>query len=142
VDVFRGFRKAGWRFPDAQHLRRFLLIATRNRLIDRVRQHRRSLAREVLLRETGSWPQAVSSAAPRPSEVPQAADLWERIRAHCPPQHRPLLVLRREGYSVAEIADHTGLHADSVRRILRTLARRMAYTDLPVRTIDEGGPPR
>src|SRR5712671_1969746 len=49
VDVLRGFREAGWRFTDADHLRGFLFIATRNRLIDRIRQHRVALAREESL---------------------------------------------------------------------------------------------
>ncbi len=35
--------------------------------------------------------------------------------------------LRRQGLSIAETAARTGLHGDSVRRILRTLARRLAF---------------
>src|SRR5262249_38404270 len=46
ADVLRGFRHAGWRFSDADHLRAFLFIATRNRLIDLVRQHRKAVERE------------------------------------------------------------------------------------------------
>src|SRR5213080_2523054 len=46
ADVLRGFRDAGWRFVDADHLRGFLFVATRNRLIDRIRQHKRSAERE------------------------------------------------------------------------------------------------
>src|SRR5947209_7094982 len=42
ADVLRGFREAGWRFADADHLRGFLYTATRNRLIDRIRQHRKA----------------------------------------------------------------------------------------------------
>ena len=56
-----------------------------------------------------------------------AGDLWERILAQCPPEHRPILGLRRQGYSLAEIAERTGLHPDSIRRILRTLARQLAF---------------
>jgi DNA-binding CsgD family transcriptional regulator len=47
--------------------------------------------------------------------------------ARCPAEHRPILGLRRQGYSLAEIAQRTGLHPDSVRRILRTLARQLAF---------------
>ena len=75
----------------------------------------------MLFRSTLPCPQ------PRPSEVAQAGDLWERILAHCPAEHRALVVLRRQGYSLAEIAERTGLHPDSVRRILRTLARQLAF---------------
>src|SRR5215472_10438602 len=51
ADVLRGFRKAGWRFTDASHLRGFLFVATRNRLVDRVRQHQKAVRREEPLGE-------------------------------------------------------------------------------------------
>src|SRR5437773_12027874 len=130
ADVLRGFRDAGWRFTDADHLRGFLFVATRNRLIDRIRQHQKAAAREEPLRE-GDDQQFLPSPQPRPSEVAQAGDLWERIVAHCPPEHRPILGLRRQGHSLAEIAERTGLHPDSVRRILRTLARQLAFEQPP-----------
>jgi RNA polymerase sigma factor (sigma-70 family) len=125
VDVLRGFREAGWRFVDVDHLRGFLFIATRNRLIDRIRQHQKAADREQPLgsRSEPAAPQ------PRPSEVAQAGDLWERIQDHCPPEHRPILDLRRQGYSLVEIGQKTGLHPDSVRRILRTVARQLAFAE-------------
>jgi RNA polymerase sigma-70 factor (ECF subfamily) len=126
ADLIRGFREAGWRFMDADHLRGFLFVATRNRLIDRTRQHQKAVNREERLGD-GDRQQLLSSAEPRPSEVAQAEDLWERIVAQCPVEHRPILGLKRDGYSLAEIAERTGLHPDSVRRILRTLARQMAF---------------
>src|SRR5947199_7832149 len=49
ADVLDGFREAGWRFADADHLRGFLFIATRNRLIDRIRRHQKAAAREERL---------------------------------------------------------------------------------------------
>lgn len=126
ADLLRGFREAGWRFNDADHLRGFLFIAARNRLIDRTRQHQKAVQREERLRE-GDCQQSVPSSQPRPSEVAQADDLWEQILDRCPPEHRPILVLKRQGYSLAEIAEQTGLHRDSIRRILRTLARQLAF---------------
>ena len=130
ADVLRGFREAGWRFLDADHLRGFLFVATRNRLIDRIRQHQKAVEREEPLGE-GDRQHFLPSPQPRPSEVAQADDLWARILAHCPPEHRPILGLRRQGYSLAEIAQRTGLHPDSVRRILRTLARQLAFGPAP-----------
>ena len=44
----------------------------------------------------------------------------------CPPAHRELLRLKRQGLPVAEIAARTGLHEGSVRRILYDLARRLS----------------
>src|SRR5437870_4519669 len=96
ADVLRGFRKAGCRFLDADHLRGFLFIATRNRLIDRIRQHRRAAEREEPL---GEDRHLLPSPRPRPSEVVQAGDLWQRMLDRCPPEHRPILGLRRQGYS-------------------------------------------
>src|SRR5262249_15210224 len=98
ADLLRSFRKAGCRFQDADHLRGFLFIATRTRLIDRIRQHREAVAREEPLGD-GDQQHTLPSPQPRPSELAQAGDLWERILAHCPPEHRPLVVLRRQGHS-------------------------------------------
>ena len=139
ADVLRGFREAGWRFVDADHLRGFLFVATRNRLIDRIRQHQKAAAREEPLGE-GDRQHSLPSPLPRPSEVAQAGDLWERILAQCPPEHRPLLGLKRQGYSLAEIAARTGLHPDSVRRILRTLARQLAFGPTPAQPRAEWSP--
>ena len=132
ADVLRSFRKAGCRFLDADHLRGFLFIATRNRLIDRIRQHRDAAEREEPLGPEDG-PPFLSCPQPRPSELAEAADLWERILNQCAPEHRPLVTLRRQGYSLAEIAEQTGLHPDSIRRILRILAREMAFKEAPAR---------
>jgi RNA polymerase sigma-70 factor (ECF subfamily) len=126
--VLRRFRQAGWRFVDADHLRGFLFVATRNRLLDYIDRHQKACRREEPL-DTGEGGHALPSPQPGPSDVAQAGELWERIVAHCPPEHRPLLRLRHQGHSLAEIAAQTGLHPDSVRRILRGLARKMAFED-------------
>ncbi len=130
ADLLTGFRGAGWRFPSVAHLRAFLVRATRNRFIDRVRAHEAALRREQLVPPD---PSAASAAAP--SDAAQAGELWERLLALCPPEHRDLLCLKRDGFSAEEIAARTGLHEGSVRRVLRTLARQLAFLDRP------GGPP-
>jgi RNA polymerase sigma-70 factor (ECF subfamily) len=135
ADLLRGFREAGWRFSDADHLRGFLYVATRNRLLDRIRQHQKTVAREESIGPGDGQP-FLTSAQPRPSELAQAADLWQRILTRCPPEHRPLLELKREGYSLTEIGERIGLHPDSVRRILRTLARQLAFEPTPVAEVD------
>jgi RNA polymerase sigma-70 factor (ECF subfamily) len=135
ADLLRGFREAGWRFSDPDHLRGFLYVATRNRLLDRVRQHQKAVDREEPIAARGGQPR-LASAQPRPSELAQAADLWQRILTHSPPEHRSLLELKREGYSLTEIGERTGLHPDSVRRILRTLARQLAFKQTPMAELD------
>jgi RNA polymerase sigma factor (sigma-70 family) len=124
ADVFVGFREAGWRFPDADHLRAFLVKVTRNRFIDRVRRYHVAVERERPLGEA-EQEQLPGRAQPRPSEVVRADDLWEQMLALCPPAHHELLRLKRDGCSLDEIAARTGLHKSSVRRILYDLAREL-----------------
>lgn len=125
TDVLAGFHEAGWRFADRAHLRAFLMTLARNRLIDRRRHFRQAIERERPLNDAD--PAAIPpSTQPRPSEIAQGRELWERLVAECPPAHRELLRLKRQGLPLAEIATRTGLHPSSVRRILYDLARRMA----------------
>jgi RNA polymerase sigma-70 factor (ECF subfamily) len=127
ADLLCGFRAADWRFSDRFHLRAFLVRVTRNRVIDRHRQHHRALKREepLSLVAPGALP---ASSQPRPSEVAQGQELWEQILALCPPGHRDILVHKRQGLPLAEIAARAGLHEGSVRRILYDVARRLAQT--------------
>jgi RNA polymerase sigma-70 factor (ECF subfamily) len=140
ADVLDGFRDAGWRFRDAEHLRAFLLKATRNRLIDRLRQHSPALEREVPL-PTHEPERLPPAQQPRPSQVAQAGELWERMLALCPPAHRPLLELKRQGLPISDIAARTNLHPSSVRRILYDLARRLADGEAVPGTPPPDGPP-
>ena len=124
-DLLSGFRGGELQFQSAAQLRAFLVKATHNRFIDRVRQHRTAARLER--------PFAVASAechpparAPRASEVAQATELWERLLAACPAEHRPILQLRRDGFSLNEIAAQMSLHEGSVRRILRCLSVKFA----------------
>jgi RNA polymerase sigma-70 factor (ECF subfamily) len=125
ADLLEGFRAGNWAFGDREQLKAFLVRAARHRLIDRVRRHRPALEREEPA-GGGRLEETVPSAQPRPSQLAQADDLWQRILAECPPAHRGLLELKRQGLSAAEIAERTGLHEDSIRRILRNLAGRLA----------------
>lgn len=124
ADLLRGFRVAGWQFPDPEHLRAFLVKATRNRFIDRLRHHLGELEREQPLLDSDA-DGVPASAEPDPSEVAQAGDVWEQLLAMAPPTHAEVLRLKRQGRSLAEIAAATGLHESSVRRILYDLARKL-----------------
>lgn len=123
--LISGLQASEWDFASAAQLRAFLVKATRNRLIDRVRQHRQALEHEQPLAETrqANLPRA---REPRASEVAQADDLWQRMLVLCPPEHHELLRLKCQGLPLADVAARTGLHVDSVRRVIRQLARRMA----------------
>jgi RNA polymerase sigma-70 factor (ECF subfamily) len=126
ADVLRGFRKAGWRFTDADHLRGFLFVATRNRLVDRIRKHQKTVELEAPFSEETESSYLPTRQASQ-SEVAYAVDLWERILARCAPEHRRIVDLKSQGHSLSEIAEQTGLHPDSVRRVLRILARKVAF---------------
>ena len=124
-DVLVAFRDGGMRFGSVAQLRAFLIRATRNRFIDRVRQHGAAARVEVPLEEaTGDG--LPRSPRPRPSEAAQAEELWERLLAVCPPEHHGLLALRRRGATSQEIAAQVGMHEGSVRRVLRGLSVRLA----------------
>jgi RNA polymerase sigma factor (sigma-70 family) len=118
-------RNANWRFADTAHLRAFLAKVTRNRLIDRLRKHNTAMEREQPLDKTRSEDMP-ASREPRPSEVAEADELWDKMLALCPPEHHQILELRRQKLSLNEIAERTGLHEGSVRRILRKLSRQLA----------------
>jgi len=124
ADLLDGFRDSGWRFQDAAHLRSFLVKAVRNRFLDRVRSNKAARLERPLPAEAETAPLAED---PRPSELAQADELWQRMLALCPPEHQEILYLKRQGFGPAEIAARTGYHPSSVRRILYDLAKQLAF---------------
>jgi RNA polymerase sigma-70 factor (ECF subfamily) len=130
VQVLRGLRQGTWDITDRARLRGLLVTVARRRLVSRFRHHSPALERE---QPGGADLEAVAAAPqPRPSEVAQAAELWEKMLALCPPEHHEVLRLRRQGLLLDEIAARTGLHEGSVRRILRRLARQLALEQEPL----------
>lgn len=125
VDFVEGVRDGGWRFAGRAQLLAFLRRIAARRLADRCRKHRLAIGRERSLddSEAGEHPR---SPLPRPSQEAQGREFWERILAACPPAHRDIVRLRRDGLRLAEIAARTGLHEGSVRRVLYDLARRLS----------------
>lgn len=135
ADLLPGFKTAEWQFANAAQLQGFLAKATRNRLIDRMRKHRTGAEIERPLIDSAQEGMPPSSV-PRPSEITQAEDLWRRMLAVCPPEHHELLRLKRQGLQLAEIADRTGLHIDSVRRIVRKVASQLVTISGRFRSAD------
>jgi RNA polymerase sigma-70 factor (ECF subfamily) len=127
VQVVRQLGRDGWAVANEDQLRGLLATIARRRLVTRVRQLTRGADREVP--HDPDHPDPADPNVSRPSEEAQAADTWGRLLALCPPEHRPVLVLRRQGLSSDEIAARTGLHEGSVRRVLRQLARKLALAD-------------
>jgi len=124
ADLLSGFRDGRWRFQSAAQLRAFLIRVVQYRLYDRARRALTQAQREEPLGRVAALPAAPD---PRPSECAQADSLWQKLLALCPAEHHPILHLRRRGLTLQEVAARTGLHEGSVRRILRQLARRVAF---------------
>lgn len=125
ADLLEGFRKADFKFTSTAQLRAFLIKVTRNRFIDKVRKNRTAQEHQ---RSLDFFPadELPGDGEASPSEMVQADELWQQMVQLCPPAHRELLRLKREGHTLAEIAARTGLHESSVRRILYDLARKLA----------------
>jgi RNA polymerase sigma-70 factor (ECF subfamily) len=123
ADVLERVRSGGRRFKDRAHLQAFLVRLARNRFLDRCRKYGGRSAREQPFDEGGPG-DAAKSDQPRASEIAQRDELWDQLLTLCPPIHHQLLQLKRQGFSIVEIAARTGLNEGSVRRILYELARR------------------
>lgn len=136
VHVLHGLRSATWKFDDPSRLRALLQTLARRRLASRFRHYQAAGERE---RSRAVIPERVSAIGPpRPSEIAQATELWERMLAICPAANHEVLRLRRKGHALTEIAARTGMHEGSVRRILRQLARRLSI-ESTARTPDDSG---
>jgi RNA polymerase sigma-70 factor (ECF subfamily) len=130
VHVLHGLRRTAWHFADKDDLKNLLVTVTRRRLVSRYRHHHPALDREQ--RGSADLDAVPATRQPRPSEIAQAGELWERMLALCPPAYHDLLRLKRQGLSLDEIAAQTGLHEGSVRRILRRLSRQLACQKEPL----------
>jgi RNA polymerase sigma-70 factor (ECF subfamily) len=130
VQVVRRLGRDGWRVENEPQLRGLLATIARRRLVSRVRRSDDPAGPDGCadLPEPG---QAT------PSETVQADDVWSKLLKLCPPDHHLVLRLRRQGLALQEIADRTGLHEGSVRRILRRLARDLARDGDPATGIEE-----
>jgi RNA polymerase sigma factor (sigma-70 family) len=130
VQVLRALREGAWEVTDRARLRALLVTVARRRLASGYRRHGPALEREE--RGGADLDGLPAPRQPRPSEVVQAGELWEKMLALCPPEHHELLRLRRQGLLLEEIAARTGMHEGSVRRVLRQLARQLALAQEPL----------
>jgi RNA polymerase sigma-70 factor (ECF subfamily) len=113
---------AGWRVNTEPELRALLAVIARRRVATRARAQTHP-AEPIGDSALAAVPARHQST---PSQVAHAIDLWDRLLQLCPPEHRDVLRLKRDGLPLAEVAARTGLHEGSVRRILRRLFRELA----------------
>jgi RNA polymerase sigma-70 factor (ECF subfamily) len=124
TSILAGLRDGRWQFRDAGHLRAFLVRVVLCRLYDRATPALAQCGREVAVVTPRRDPVGTE---PGPGDRILADEAWARLLAACPPEHQTVLHGRRAGHSCDEIAARTGHHPGSVRRILRQLARRVAF---------------
>jgi RNA polymerase sigma-70 factor (ECF subfamily) len=129
----------GWHVNDKEHLRALLITITRRRLFNRSRRFSSGPERW----EEGCDDEYASTPDPHrdsPSEAAQANDLWAKMLRLTPRDHHPVLILKRKGLPLAEIAAKTGLHEGSVRRIIRRLSRELTIHEEPIQASTDTTP--
>jgi RNA polymerase sigma factor (sigma-70 family) len=131
VQLLQKIGQDGCRVNDQNHLRALLVTLARRRLVNRVRRCGRASNAEVPLNEAG-WDSLFDTAQALPTETAQANDLWAKMLSMTPAHHHNVLILKREGLPLQDIAARTGLHEGSVRRILRRLASELALLEEPI----------
>jgi len=114
-------------FDNVEHLRGFLSGMVRNKVQE---QHRRltrtekyDLAREERLyvrRGDREVPRDVISPEPSPSQAVQANDRMAQLTAGRSPREVEVLKLRRQGLTLLEIAEQTGINERTVRRVIES----------------------
>jgi RNA polymerase sigma factor (sigma-70 family) len=134
VQLLQRLEQDGCQVNDKNHLRALLVTIARRRLVSRARQCR--WLSEADLSQDDEWEASSDPRLDTPSETVQAQDLWTKMLELTPPDHRDVLLLKREGLPLQEIAARTGLHEGSVRRILRRLSRELAVQEEPFLSSD------
>jgi RNA polymerase sigma-70 factor (ECF subfamily) len=127
VHVLHALRGRTWQVADRARLQALLVTVARRRLVSHYRHHRVAVEREQC--DGNALENLPQQREPRPSEIALGDELWQHMLVLCPPEHHDVLHLRRDGLLLHEIAERTGMHEGSVRRILRRLARQLALAE-------------
>ncbi len=114
-------------FDDVEHFRGFLYGMVRNKVSEQQRRLTKTakydLAREERLyirRGDREVARDVVSPEPSPSQAVQASDRMAQLTAGKSPREVEILTLRRQGLTLLEIAERTGINERSVRRVIES----------------------
>ena len=112
-------------FEDLEHFRGFLYGMVRNKVSEQQRRLTKTakydLAREERLyirRGDRDVAREVVSPEPSPSQAVQASDRMAQLTAGKSTLEVEILTLRRQGLTLLEIAERTGINERSVRRVI------------------------
>jgi RNA polymerase sigma factor (sigma-70 family) len=114
-------------FPSFDSLMAFLAQAAEQKVIDqwrKVHTQKRDIDREHRLEGGAGEAGAdigLASGDPTASQVALASEASERLLARQTEPERRAVELKRQGYSHAEIAEHTGWHLRKVQRFFQNL---------------------
>ena len=107
--------KAG-RLRDPQAFVGYVRIVTRNKFVDRLKQHLRLREDEAL-----PWDDETARVTSLPvADTGEAAYLWAAVRALPDDEQRVLHGLYRQGRTYQEVADDTGIPLGTLKRRLRS----------------------
>ena len=119
-------------FENVPHFRGFLAGVVRNKIHEEYRRRTRTkkydLSRQEPLyvrRGNREVLREVPTHGPTPSQDFQAQDRLEQMIAGRTPQEAEIVQLRRSGLTFGEIAEKTGLHERTVRRVIESVRERL-----------------
>lgn len=113
-------------FRTPEELVAFLTRVAQHKMFDAYRKrcrHSKKSGRKFLHLRT--YAEEQPSRLPTPSQVAILGEEWHRILQGNPPPLRRALEMLREGYSQREIAQHLGLHAKRIQRLIKRLNDRI-----------------
>lgn len=115
-------------FDSPHQLMAFLRSMAGNKVIDEVRhrlRQKRTITREQPLDSDLRSNSGAIAQEPTPSEVAVAREQMDHLVEEQPSLYQRIVQLRVDGATYREIAEQTGMHERSVRRVMRRLSRRM-----------------
>jgi RNA polymerase sigma factor (sigma-70 family) len=120
------------RFASIENFRGYLAGVARNKVFEEYRRRTQTkkfdIGREEPLyirRGNREVPREVASPGPSPSQEVQAEDRLAQLIEGRPPQEAEVIELRRRGLTFDEIAERTGLHERTVRRVIEAVRKRV-----------------
>jgi len=131
TNFFAGARNGRYVVQRSGDLWRLLVAISLHKLRNQIRRHlagKRSLARERHFGQESDLFRLrirILARGPSPADAAALNDELEQEMRRLTPLRRQMLELRMQGHSHKEIAEHTGHHERTVRRILKEVEHRL-----------------
>ena len=120
------------RFHSPDHVRRFLALMARNKVLDENRRRldtqKYDVGREISMGSSEEEP-APEVNADTPSQVAMARECWTRIMDAESERNRKIVRLRLSGWNYVEIAKEIGISERAIRKVLAKIFRKSGFDD-------------